>query len=206
MSRRADPVDVALSSGMTAATRLLDFDALYARIRELPRGVTGEILEPGVLRTMSRPGRRHRRAAKNGYLSLQGFDEGAEGQGWWLEIEAEVRLDDRLAVPDLAGWRVARVPALPDDNPISVVPDWTCEVLSPSTRREDRVVKLPLYAEKGVAHVWLVDPDLRLVEVYETVRGRPLLAQSATDDAEVTLAPFDRPIRLASWWGPEDGA
>jgi hypothetical protein len=33
-----------------------------------------------------------------------------------------------------------------------------------------------------------------------------LLAQSATDDAEVTLAPFDRAVRLASWWGPDDGA
>jgi hypothetical protein len=51
---------------MTAALKLPTFDDLYAEIAALPEGVTGEILEPGVLRTMSRPGKRHRSAAKNG--------------------------------------------------------------------------------------------------------------------------------------------
>jgi hypothetical protein len=30
------------------------FEALYAEVRALPHGSTGEILEPGVLRTMGR--------------------------------------------------------------------------------------------------------------------------------------------------------
>lgn len=188
---------------MTAALKLPTFDELYGAIVDLPQGVTGEILEPGVLRTMARPGKRHRRAAKNVYRALQGHDAGAEGQGWWLELEAEVRLGDRLVVPDLAGWRVERVSELPDENPITVAPDWACEVLSPTTQREDRVVKLPLYAAKGIAHVWLVDPALRTIEVYETVGARPLLVQTASDDAEVTLAPFDERVALSSWWSAE---
>ena len=109
-------------------------------------------------------------------------------------------------MPDLAGWRVERVPELPDENPLTLVPDWTCEVLSPSTQRDDRVIKLPLYAREGVAHVWLVDPALRAVEVYEAERKRPLLAQTATDDDTLVLAPFDKPVTLTAWWLPPSAA
>lgn len=185
-----------------AARRVPTFEALYAEIEALPQGVTGEILEPGVIRAMSRPGKPHRGAARRLLRALDGFDANVGGRGWWIEVEAEIRLGDRLVVPDLAGWRVERVAELPDENPLTVVPDWACEILSPSTQRDDRVVKLPLYMERGVAHAWLVDPALRVVEVYEPQRGRPLLVQTAVDDAVVTLAPFDAPLALAAWWLP----
>ena len=187
---------------MTAALKLPTFDDLYAEIAALPEGITGEILEAGVLRTMSRPGKRHRRAARLVVHGLGDFDANVGGRGWWIEIEPEIRLGDRLVVPDLAGWRVERVPELPDENPLTLVPDWTCEVLSPSTQRDDRVIKLPLYARAGVTHVWLVDPALRTVEVYEAERKRPLLVQTATDDDTVVLAPFDKPVTLTTWWLP----
>jgi len=45
-------------------------------------------------------------------------------------------------VPDLAGWRVERVPDLPDENPLTVLPDWCCEILSPRTARDDKRLKL----------------------------------------------------------------
>ena len=35
------------------------FEELYRRIEDLPQGITGQILEPGVLTTMSRPGLGH---------------------------------------------------------------------------------------------------------------------------------------------------
>lgn len=47
---------------------------------------------------------------------------------------------------------------------ITVVPDWLCEVLSPGTRRTDRMKKMPIYAREMVAHVWLADPGERTVE------------------------------------------
>lgn len=57
----------------------------------------------------------------------------------------EVRLPGgRLVVPDLFGYRVGRVPELPDENPLTIVPDGCCEVLSPTTARDDRALKLPL--------------------------------------------------------------
>jgi Uma2 family endonuclease len=185
------------------ARRRRTFEELYDEIARLPEGLTGEILEPGTLRTMARPGRAHRRAAKWCLESLRGFDRTLGGAGWWIEVEAEIRLPgDRLAVPDLPAWRVERVPELPDENPITILPDWCCEVLSARTARDDRGVKLPMYARSGIAWVWLVDPVIRIVEVYETVGNRPTLAVSAGDEETVTLPPFGGAVDLSPWWSP----
>jgi Uma2 family endonuclease len=106
-------------------------------------------------------------------------------------------------VPDLSGWRVERVPELPEDNPIAIVPDFCAEVLSPTTARDDRLVKLPLYARSGVAWIWLVDPSLRAIEVYETANGLPALRRAAKDRECAELPPFVHEIDLTGWWLPE---
>jgi Uma2 family endonuclease len=180
------------------------FEDLYEQIRALPQGITGEILEPGVLRTMGRPGKAHRWSAKAASRKLDRFDIRQSGTGWWIEEEAEVRFPGgRLAVPDLIGYRVERVPELPDENPLTIVPEWCCEIFSPSTARDDRRLKLPLYAESGVQWIWLVDPELCLVEVYETVGGRPALAATGANDERPKLPPFDGEIDLSPWWVPK---
>lgn len=187
-----------------AAERLPGFDELYREIQRLAPGATGEILEPGVLRVMGRPGKAHRRAAKRCLASLASRDAGAGGTGWWIELEVEIRFPGgRLAVPDVAGWRVERVPDLPDENPLTILPDWCCEVLSPSTARDDKRLKLPLYAGSDVPWTWMIDPSLRLVEVYETLKGLPALRLTAKDDDRVILPPFDVEVDLTGWWLPE---
>lgn len=189
------------------AGRIPSFDELYDAIRRLPEGVTGEILEPGVLHTMSRPGRAHRFAAKACAASLGPADADVGGIGWWIEQEAEVRFSlDRLAVPDLAGGRIQRVSRLPDENPLTILPDWCCEILSPSTARDDKRLKLPLYAASRVGWIWMIDPALRLLEVYETIGGLPALKHTAKDDDRVVLPPFDFEIALGRFWLPDAAA
>lgn len=185
----------------SAARRLASFDELYAQIEALPEGMTGEILEPGVLRTMSRPGKGHRRAARLALHGLQRFDENVGGTGWWLEVEAEIRLPGgRLAVPDLSGWRVERVPELPDENPIPIAADFCAEVLSTTTARTDRATKLPLYAASGVAWVWLIDATLHTVEVFQSMSGKPTLIATAQGDDTMTLPPFEGEVAVGAWW------
>jgi Uma2 family endonuclease len=106
-------------------------------------------------------------------------------------IEPELHVRGDILVPDLAGWRRERMPRLPDTAWFETVPDWVCEVLSPSTARVDRAEKMPLYARMGVVHAWLVDPSLRTLEAYENQQGRWLLLQTLADDARVALPPFD---------------
>jgi Uma2 family endonuclease len=51
-------------------------------------------------------------------------------------------------------------------------PDWVAEVLSPSTARHDRIVKVPAYERAGVREVWLVHPIDRTLTIYRLEAGR----------------------------------
>jgi Uma2 family endonuclease len=70
-----------------------------------------------------------------------------------------------VLVPDIAGWRRERLPAVPNDAYFTLAPDWVCEVVSPSTEAIDRGRKLRIYAREGVPHAWLVDPLRHTLEV-----------------------------------------
>ena len=186
---------------MSAAKRTPTFDELYLEIERLPPRLTGQILTPGVLTTMSRPGASHDHTLANCVHALGHFDQRVGGHGWWIRQEFEVRFPgDRLAVLDLTGWRADQYPELPDDNPLRIVPAWCAEVLSPSTASNDRTLKLPLFASTGVAHVWLLDPSLRTIEVYESIDRRPTLVATARDADVVRLPPFDVDLTLGTWW------
>ena len=45
-------------------------------------------------------------------------------------------------------------------------PDMVIEILSPSTRRHDKIRKFNLYEKSGVKEYWLVDPDEKIVTVF----------------------------------------
>lgn len=185
-----------------STSRVPTFEETWKKIELLPAGITGEILEPGVISTMARPGARHRRAASQLYRALGGADIASGGTGWWIEVEPDVRFGDCTAAPDIAGWRVERSSDPPDGSPILLLPNFCCEVLSPSTFRKDRKIKLPLYAHYGVEWIWLVDPDHCLVEVYRPVDGHPLLVEVAEENDRMRLPPFDLEIDFSRLWLP----
>lgn len=72
----------------------------------------------------------------------------------------------------------------PRYGPVTVPPDIAVEVITPTPRdaRRDRVEKPDEYAAFGVRFYWLVDPELRTLEVYELgADGRYIRALSASD-------------------------
>lgn len=176
--------------------------ASYEDLLDLPEHLVGEIVA-GRLHTHPRPAPRHARAYSSLGIAVGGpFDQGLGGPGgWWILDEPELHLDGHVLVPDLAGWRRERMPRLPDAAWFDLAPDWVCEILSPATAKLDRAEKLPLYAGLGVAHAWLVDPDLRTLEAFENRDGRWLLLAVLENDASVALAPFAAaPFSLACLW------
>ena len=178
---------------------------LYEQLCELPENLTGEIIN-GQLHAQPRPSARHGLAERALNVDLGGpYDFGRNGPGgWWIIPEPEVHFvrDSEVAVPDLAGWRRERMPRVPDDQRFEVVPDWVCEILSPTSARRDRIVKLPFYARHGVAYAWLVDPEAHTLEAFALRQGHWLLIASLQDDAAVRVAPFDAvAFSLADLWG-----
>src|SRR5689334_3293200 len=144
-----------------------DFEALWEALDDIPEGDIGEIVAGEVV-VMPRPGQLHTAVASHlGVLLGAPFGFGIGGPGGWVILdEPRIRFGDEVRVPDLGGWRRERFVRSSSTGPFTIVPDWLCEVLSDSTVRQDRLAKLPLYAQSGVDWAWLLDPVRKHLEVY----------------------------------------
>ena len=80
------------------------------------------------------------------------------------------------------------------------IPNFIIEISSPSTARQDRVVKFNKYEKAGVAEYWIVEPEGKYINVFtlqENKRyGRP---EAYTEEDKVPLSLFsDLTIDLAA--------
>lgn len=99
---------------------------------------------------------------------------------------------NRLRAPDLM-----MVAERPEGDWVTAAPVLVAEVLSASTRSEDTVRKSMEYAAGGVQQYWVVDPDLRAIDVWRNVDGEwdPLArVDDAHPTAEVELGGV--PVRI----------
>ena len=70
-----------------------------------------------------------------------------------------------------------------DEHGCKGAPDLVVEILSPSTQRHDRLVKLDLYQRAGVREYWIVSPEERTVQVSTLVDGRYRVQELYTAEA-----------------------
>lgn len=168
--------------------------ATYADVLAAPEGQIAELLD-GELHLSPRPALAHAVAASAlGEELGPPFKRGRGGPGGWMILdEPELHLGADVLVPDLAGWRTERLPAIPTELAyLELATDWICEVLSAGTRKTDRTLKVPKYAASGVHHVWIVDPVDRTLEVLRLVQdGKYLVDGLYADEAKVRAPPFD---------------
>lgn len=190
---------------MGNTARILEHrEATYEDLCNLPEHLTGEIIN-GELYTQPRPTPAHVRASSAlGAKFVPPFDFGENGPGGWIILdEPELHLGSKphIIVPDIAGWRRERMPALPTTAWFETAPDWACEVISPPTAGKDRVKKMPIYAEFGVQHLWLVDPLERTLEAYRLHNGQWLRIGAWSDDDVARIEPFDAvELNLKTLW------
>lgn len=82
-----------------------------------------------------------------------------------------------------------------------MLPDWVCEILSPTTRHHDLLIKKPYHARVGVPHHWLVDREARTLTAYRLQNAHWVELGVNGDELEALAEPFDAvPIDVASLW------
>ncbi len=181
--------------------------ATYADLLSAPEHMVAELIE-GELYLQPRPAKPHAAAATALAEELgPPFKRGRGGPGGWiLLIEPELHLGPNVLVPDLAGWRRERLPVLTNDEPyFTLAPDWVCEVLSASTAVKDRVKKLPIYAQHGVKHTWLVEPVQRTLDVLRLQGKHWVIVAVHSGGAPVRAEPFDAiELDLSILWADVD--
>ena len=111
--------------------------------------------------------------------------------GWWLGTEVDIVLDGRGYRPDIAGWRRDRVAEAPRARPVTIRPDWLCEIVSESNRAVDTVIKLRRYHQAGVPHYWILDQTDLTLSVYRHTADGYLVALRAEASELVRAEPFD---------------
>lgn len=174
-------------------------DATYADLCEVPEHFVAELFD-GELYASPRPALPHAHAGSVLGHKLGSFHRSGPG-GWVILDEPELHFGNDVLVPDIAGWRRERLPALPPQAYMTLAPDWVCEVLSPSTESIDRGKKLRRYAREGVARVWLVDPVQQALEVLSLEGGKWLLLGRYEGAANVRAAPFAAiDLELGALW------
>lgn len=170
--------------------------ATYQDVLDAPDSKIAEVVN-GVLHLFPRPRFMHQSVTSIlSAVLLTRFQLGRGGPaGWALVDEPELHLGDDILVPDIAGWRVERLPADVDEGEgaafLTVAPDWICETLSRSTQRFDRGDKMASYAAAGVKHAWLVHPIRRTLEVFRLYRRRWQTVATHHDKERVHAEPFE---------------
>lgn len=173
---------------------------------DLPEDVIGQIVD-GELIVHPRPDAPHTEAAGvlYGLLFNSYWRERSDPGGWVILPEPKILFGEQILVPDLAGWRVDRY-VRPRKGAYTVAPDWICEILSPSTARFDRVKKLPIYAQAEVQHAWILDPDVRMLEVLRRRGENWTIAAAHQNTDKVRAEPFEAlELDLSLLWGEEPG-
>jgi Uma2 family endonuclease len=178
--------------------------ATYQDVLAVPEHLVAEVID-GELHTQPRPAALHSIAATTLAEELgPPFRRGRGGPGGWVILhEPELHLGDGpdILVPDLAGWRRERMPEIPDVAFFTLSPDWVCEILSKSSRVGDRVRKMPIYCRERVAHVWLIDPEAQIIEVYRLDGETYRLIATHAGETELRAEPFDAiQLQLGLLW------
>ncbi|MFB9276526.1 Uma2 family endonuclease [Cohnella cellulosilytica] len=87
--------------------------------------------------------------------------------------------------PDLLMIHISRLDIVKPHG-IEGAPDLVVEILSPSTRKRDKVVKAAAYAKHQVPEYWLVDPETRTLEQYRLDGERYELEELYEEDDRVS--------------------
>lgn len=134
----------------------------------LPDERRAELID-GVIYDMSAPGFVHQRIAGKMFSYVDAYIQKKGGNCIPAIAPVDVRLDcdDKTMIqPDLV--------IVCDRNKIKRwgimgAPEFVLEVVSNSTRKMDYTKKLQKYAEAGVKEYWIIDPEKKILMVYDFV-------------------------------------
>jgi Uma2 family endonuclease len=143
-------------------------------------GLQYELLD-GILLVSPAPMLRHQRAAGRLFLLLTSACP-VELEAYFAPVDW--RPDQRTSLqPDLL---VVRKQDLEERN-LTKPLVLAVEVLSPSSRRKDAVLKRSKYQDSGIKHYWIVDPTEPSILALDLVDGVYRTVGEATGGASLTL-------------------
>ncbi|MCC8044110.1 MAG: Uma2 family endonuclease [Clostridiales bacterium] len=152
----------------------------------LPEDRRVELID-GVIYDMAAPTYIHQGFGGKLYMVFENYIEGKRGSCFTFVAPVAVQLDcddktvvepDVLIVCDRSKLRSGRIYG---------APDLVVEVLSPSTSKKDRNLKLAKYKIAGVREYWIIDPKRKCIYVYEFEKSDSAAVYSFEDIVPVGI-------------------
>ena len=168
--------------------KLYTVDDIYA----LSDGTRAELID-GVMYMMTPPGRKHQELVSFLHLEIGNFIRNKNGNCKIYPALFAVFLneDDRTYVePDIS---VICDESKLDDRGCNGAPDWVIEIVSPSSKRMDYLIKLLKYQKAGVKEYWVVDPERKSVMVYDFAGGD---ADTYSFKDEIPVGIYDGDLKI----------
>lgn len=134
-------------------------------IYALPEGERAELID-GQIYYMAPPSTKHQRLIKEFTYQIESYIRGNNGSCEVFPAPFAVFLNENeknYVEPDIS---VICDPSKLDDKGCHGAPDWIIEIVSPSSKQMDYYKKLFKYRTAGVREYWVVDPDRKIVTVY----------------------------------------
>lgn len=132
----------------------------------LPDDVRAELID-GVIYYITAPTSIHQLIA--GYIYAQLFNHITSKKGGCLPmispLDVQLNRDNKTMVqPDVV---IVCNRDIVIKRCVYGAPDFVVEVLSPSTKRKDMIIKLNKYMDAGVREYWMIDPNKKEVTVFD---------------------------------------
>lgn len=172
----AEPISIAAPMVAPTPKKLWTYDEIQATFDD---DVRRELYD-GEIFIMPAPVLEHQDAVGNLFFLFRLWIREHGGKTYLAPIDLQVSAR-RSFQPDLlfySAQTLAEKPVLDDPQKLRVAPDLIVEVISPGTARNDRVRKLRIYAEFGVNHYWLIDPENRSIQLLELREDNYLITHS----------------------------
>lgn len=171
----------------------------YLKMPDEP-GYRFEILD-GILIREPAPNVMHQRISRRlfGILEEYFFKYDPAGEVFYAPLDVTLR-EVSVIQPDLL-YISSEQNEIIKDTHIDGAPSLAVEILSPSSRRKDRLQKLQLYQKEGIEHYWIVSPEDKTLECFYLTGGVYSLIATGMDDNIVEHPVFtDLHIPLKVLW------
>jgi len=145
----------------------------YADYLEWDDGERYELID-GVPYMMAAPSQLHQEILMEFSMLFGNFLKGKPCKGFFAPFDVRLfpqhnNADATVVQPD---FLVVCDSEKLDGKACNGAPDFVLEILSPSSSRKDRILKMAQYAWAGVKEYWIIDPQIRMLEKHILVDGR----------------------------------
>lgn len=134
-------------------------------IEALPDGERAELVD-GKIYYMSSPSRTHQKIGGILHQTIANYIDSHNGscEVYYAPFAVFLNNDKTNYVePDIL---VICDPSKTDEKGCHGAPDWVIEIVSPSSRSLDYLIKVTKYHDAGVKEYWIVDPEDKSISVY----------------------------------------